>query len=127
MLNTIASDLYRITRPHGLRGTFWQYTIAIATVYAAVTATFFFVRSSLFSDEFQTSSTFVTTMTTFETPTSCLASMIGSIIPMCVSFMVVEQALADFKQGFVKSVLTARQGASPTLPERSCLRESSPC
>ena len=50
MLNLIKSDLYRITRPRGLRGSFWQYGIAIIVVYALITAMVMFANSPLYHE-----------------------------------------------------------------------------
>ena len=35
MLNLIKSDLYRITRPRGLRGSLWQYGRVLALINLA--------------------------------------------------------------------------------------------
>lgn len=106
MLHLITSDLYRITRPRGLRGSFWQYGIALAAVYAAVIALMFFARSQTYA----ALSGNAVIPSSFASPAAYFASMMSNIVPLCTCFMVVELALADFKQGFVKSVLSARQG-----------------
>lgn len=107
MLNIIKADLYRITRPRGLRGSFWQYLTAIVVVFLAVFGVFWFLSSPFMAS---TGLENMTMNTWFTSPTGYLATMLGSILPLCVSFMVVELALADFKEGFVKSIVTARQG-----------------
>ena len=50
MLNLIKSDLYRITRPRGLRGSFWQYGIAILAAYGLVMGLVAFANSPMFLD-----------------------------------------------------------------------------
>lgn len=109
MLNLLASDLYRIMRPRGLRGTFWQYTIAIAAVYAMVAGLFVFATSPWAVNQGFASAE-LETISNFASPTKYFCDMIGGIVPLCIAFMVTEHALADFKQGYAKTVLTARRG-----------------
>lgn len=108
MLNLIASDLYRITRPRGLRGSFWQYLVALVAVYGAITALFVVLQTPGFGG--LGGGTLTVEVTHFASPSAYLASMLGGIVPLCVCFMMVELTLADFKQGFIKSVVSARRG-----------------
>lgn len=48
MLNLLKSDLYRITRPRGLRGALWQYAGAVAAIFALVYMLFWFITSGDF-------------------------------------------------------------------------------
>lgn len=109
MLNLLKSDFYRITRPRGLRGSFWQYAIAIACVYAFIVFLYFLIQSPDLSS-LADSEGLIDALNTYATPTQFLASMFSGIAPLCTSFLVVEHALSDFKAGFVKSVVSARQG-----------------
>ena len=107
MLNLIKSDLYRITRPRGLRGSFWQYGIAILVVYAMMTALTMFANSPLYHE--MTGVTIGAVMAE-DSVTVFFADMMGGIVPLCVCFMAVEHALAEFKNGYIKTVLSARSG-----------------
>ncbi|MBM6779507.1 hypothetical protein H6A16_08405 [Collinsella tanakaei] len=107
MLNLIKSDLYRITRPRGLRGSFWQYGIAILAAYGIVVALVAFANSQVFLDMTGGTIGDVVTKTSL---TVYFADMLNGLVPLCVAFMAVEHALAEFKNGYIKSVLSARSG-----------------
>ncbi len=107
MLNLIKSDLYRITRPRGLRGSFWQYGIAILAAYGIVMALVAFANSKMFLDMTGGTIGDVVTKTSL---TVYFADMLNGLVPLCVAFMAVEHALAEFKSGYIKSVLSARSG-----------------
>ena len=107
MLNLIKSDLYRITRPRGLRGSFWQYGIAILAAYGIVVALVAFANSQVFLDMTGGTIGDVVTKTSL---TVYFADMLNGLVPLCVAFMAVEHALAEFKSGYIKSVLSARSG-----------------
>lgn len=107
MLNLIKSDLYRITRPRGLRGSFWQYGIAILAAYGIVMALVAFANSQMFLD--MTGGT-IGDVVTKASLTVYFADMLNGLVPLCVAFMAVEHALAEFKNGYIKSVLSARSG-----------------
>ena len=107
MLNLIKSDLYRITRPRGLRGSFWQYGIAILAAYGIVMALVAFANSQMFLDMTGGTIGDVVTKTSL---TVYFADMLNGLVPLCVAFMAVEHALAEFKNGYIKSVLSARSG-----------------
>lgn len=107
MLNLIKSDLYRITRPRGLRGSFWQYGIAILAAYGIVVALVAFANSQMFLDMTGGTIGDVVTKTSL---TVYFADMLNGLVPLCVAFMAVEHALAEFKNGYIKSVLSARSG-----------------
>lgn len=108
MLNLIASDLYRITRPRGLRGSIWQYGIALLAAYALVVGLMMFARSQTYAE--LSGGNNVPIPSDFASYTAYMASMMSGIVPLCASFMAVENAQQDFKNGYVKSVLTARVG-----------------
>lgn len=108
MLNLIASDLYRITRPRGLRGSIWQYGIALLAAYALVVGLMMFARSQTYAE--LSGGNNAPIPSDFASYTAYMASMMSGIVPLCASFMAVENALQDFKIGYVKSVLTARAG-----------------
>ena len=107
MLNLIKSDLYRITRPRGLRGSFWQYGIAILAAYGILMALVAFANSQMYVD--MTGST-IGNVVTKTSLTVYFADMLNGLVPLCVAFMVVEHSLAEFKCGYIKSVLSARSG-----------------
>ena len=107
MLNLIKSDLYRITRPRGLRGSFWQYGIAILFAYGIVMALVAFANSQMYVD--MTGGT-IGNVVTKTSLTVYFADMLNGLVPLCVAFMAVEHALAEFKNGYIKSVLSARSG-----------------
>lgn len=107
MLNLIKSDLYRITRARGLRGSFWQYGIAILAAYGIVVALVAFANSPMFHDMTGGTIGDVVTKTSL---TVYFADMLNGLVPLCVAFMVVEHSLAEFKNGYIKSVLSARAG-----------------
>ena len=117
MLNLLKSDLYRISRPCGLRGSLWQYGLALALVYTSSSS------HCLFSD-FQASKTTrdpnqpAQDFTTFASPTQALASLTGDIVPLCATFMTVELALSDFKQGFIRTLTSARRGRQSYFAEK---------
>lgn len=110
MLNLIKSDLYRITRPRGLRGSLWQYGLVLALIYLAYATFFLVLKIPQVSANLAASGITMATMTEFSTPTQCIASMTGNLTTLCATFMTVELALADLKSGFAKSVLSARTG-----------------
>lgn len=110
MLNLIKSDLYRITRPRGLRGSLWQYGLVLALIYLAYATFFLVLKIPQVSANLAASGITMATMTEFSTPTQCIASMTGNLTALCATFMTVELALADLKSGFAKSVLSARTG-----------------
>lgn len=107
MLNLIKSDLYRITRPRGLRGSFWQYGIAIIVVYALITAMVMFANSPLYHEM---AGVTIGNVMAKDSVTVYFADMMGGIVPLCVCFMAVEHALSEFKNGYIKTVLSARSG-----------------
>lgn len=110
MLNLIKSDLYRVTRPRGLRGSLWQYGLVLALVYLAYATFFLVLKIPQVSANLASAGITMATMTEFSTPTQCIASMTGNLTALCATFMTVELALADLKSGFAKSVLSARTG-----------------
>ena len=110
MLNLITSNLYRVSRPRGLRGSLWQYTLVPFFIYALYVATFLLVQSPLFAPADGSADAVYAVGATFISPTQCVASMAGGIAPLCVTFMMTELVIGDFKQGFIKSQLSARQG-----------------
>ena len=110
MLNLIKSDLYRITRPRGLRGSLWQYGLVLALIYLAYATFLLVLKIPQVSANLAASGITMATMTEFSTPTQCIASMTGNLTTLCATFMTVELALADLKSGFAKSVLSARTG-----------------
>lgn len=110
MLNLIKSDLYRVTRPRGLRGSLWQYGLVLALIYLAYATFFLVLKIPQVSANLVSAGISFATMTEFATPTQCIASMTGNLTALCATFMTVELALADLKSGFAKSVLSARTG-----------------
>ena len=108
MLNLIRADLYRISRPRGLRGSLWQYGLALIGVYAVVIGTMLFAKTQSYAE--MSGGNVVEIPTDFASYTSYLANMMLAIVSLCVSFMVAENALQDFKFGYAKSVLSARAG-----------------
>lgn len=110
MLNLIKSDLYRVTRPRGLRGSLWQYGLVLALIYLAYATFFLVLKIPQVSANLVSAGISFATMTEFSTPTQCIASMTGNLTALCATFMTVELALADLKSGFAKSVLSARTG-----------------
>lgn len=108
MFNLLAADLYRITRPRGLRGSLWQYALVLLVVYAFFTGFNLLLRSPLLGlsarDVAELSNV------TFDTPTAAIMCVGGGLVPLCTVFMTAETALADFKNGFIKTLLTAREG-----------------
>ena len=107
MLNLIKSDLYRITRPRGLRGSFWQYGIALLAAYGLVMGLVAFANSPMFLDMTGDTIGDVVSATSL---TVYFSDMLNGLVPLCVAFMAVEHALAEFKSGYIKSVLSARSG-----------------
>ena len=107
MLNLIRADLYRITRPRGLRGGFWQYGIAILVAYGFVVGLVAFLNSEPF---YRSAGATIGSVAADASLTVYLSDMMGGLIPLCVCFMAVEHALAEFKCGYAKSILSARQG-----------------
>lgn len=107
MLNLIRADLYRITRPRGLRGSFWQYGIAIIAAYGIVAGLVAFANSPMYYDMARGTIGDVASKASL---TVYFSDMMSGLVPLCVSFMAVEHALAEFKNGYVKSVLSARAG-----------------
>ena len=92
MLNLIKSDLYRITRPRGLRGSLWQYGLALAVIYLVYAAFFLILKIPQVSANLAGIS--MATATEFTTPTQCIASITGNLTTLCATFMTVELALA---------------------------------
>lgn len=119
MLNLIRADLYRITRPRGLRGSFWQYTLALVVAYALVIGMMIFAKSQTYAE--LSGGNTVEIPSDFSSYTAYLASMMLGIVSLCVSFMSAEHALQDFKNGYVKSVLSARAGRLSLFLERVLL------
>lgn len=109
MLNLIKSDLYRITRPRGLRGSFWQYGLAIVAVFGLVAGLVVFANSPLFADMAGDAVTIDMGMNK-SSITVYFADMMNGIVPLAIAFMVVEHALSELKNGYAKSVLSARSG-----------------
>lgn len=108
MLNLIRSDLYRITRARGLRGSFWQYSLAIVAAYAAVVALLVFVRTQAYDMLADGAASPFTSE--FPSYTAYLADMASDIVPLCVCFMVAEHVLQEFKGGYARTALSARVG-----------------
>ena len=109
MLNLIKSDLYRITRPRGLRGSFWQYGLALVVAYGFVAGLVVFANSPLFADMTGDVVT-IGEVLTQRSITVYFADMMNGLVPLCIAFMAVEHALAELKSGYAKSVLSARSG-----------------
>lgn len=108
MLNLIKSDLYRITRVRGLRGSFWQYFLAILVAYAIVVALMLFAKTQTYAALSEGAANPVPS--DFASYTAYLASMMGGIVPLCVCFMVTEHGLQELKGNYARSVLSARAG-----------------
>lgn len=108
MLNLIKSDLYRITRARGLRGSFWQYSLAIVAAYAAVVALMLFAKTQTYAALSEGAANPVPS--DFASYTAYLASMMGDIVPLCVCFMATEHGLQELKGNYARSVLSARAG-----------------
>ncbi len=107
MLNLIRADLYRITRPRGLRGSLWQYGLAILAAYGIVMGLVAFANSPMY---YEMTGVTIGDVSTKDSLTAYLSDMMGGLVPLCVCFMAVEHALAEFKSGYAKSVLSARAG-----------------
>ena len=107
MLNLIRSDLYRITRARGLRGSFWQYSLAIVAAYGIVMALVAFANSPMFHDMTGGTIGDVVTKTSL---TVYFADMLNGLVPLCVAFMVVEHSLAEVKSRCISYGLSARAG-----------------
>lgn len=118
MLNLLKSDLYRISRPCGLRGSLWQYGLALALVYILIFLTLFVLGLPSIQDNFATPTNLLKDFTTFASPTQALASLTGGIVPLCATFMTVELALSDFKQGFIRTLTSARRGRQSYFAEK---------
>ncbi len=108
MLNLLRADWYRITRPRGLRGSLWQYGIALIAVYALIIGVMMFAKTQVYATLSGTDA--VEIPSDFGSYTAYLGSMQVGFVQLCVCFLVVEHALQEFKNGFVKSVLSARRG-----------------
>lgn len=108
MLNLLRADWYRITRPRGLRGSLWQYGIALIAVYALIIGVMMFAKTQAYAN--LSGGNAVEIPSDFGSYTAYLGSMQVGFVQLCVSFLVVEHALQEFKNGFVKSVLSARRG-----------------
>lgn len=108
MLNLLRADWYRITRPRGLRGSLWQYGIALIAVYALIIGVMMFAKTQAYAN--LSGGNAVEIPSDFDSYTAYLGSMQVGFVQLCVSFLVVEHALQEFKNGFVKSVLSARRG-----------------
>lgn len=113
MLNLLKADLYRITRPRGLRGRLWQYLAVCAGIYVAIYLVFWMVAGGF---DFSTGA--VASLTTFASPSAMIGDMSGSIFPLFVCFFVIEHVLADFKDGFVRTLVSARTGRLSYFAER---------
>lgn len=107
MLNLIKSDLYRITRVRGLRGSFWQYGLAILVVYVFLVGVALFAKSQVYASLTGAADPIPSDFSSY---TVYLASMTGSLVPLCVCFMMVEHALQELKCSYARSVLSARGG-----------------
>lgn len=116
MLNLLKADLYRITRPRGLRGSLWQYGLAILLVYAFIFAMFALLNTpGLLYDAGDPSAA---SYLTFTSPTQCLSEMTLGIVPLCAAYMAVELGLSDFKSGYIRSVVSARRGRLSYIGEK---------
>ena len=113
MLNLLKADLYRITRPRGLRGALWQYLTACAVLFLLV-----YVVLWMIAGGFDFSTGVVTSVTTFASPTAMLGNMLDGLMPLFVCFFVVEHTLADFKEGFARGIVSARVGKLSYFAER---------
>ena len=113
MLNLLKADLYRITRPRGLRGSLWQYLAVCAGIYVAIYLVCWMVAGGF---DFSTGA--VASLTTFASPSAMIGDMSGSIFPLFVCFFVIEHVLADFKDGFVRTLVSARTGRLSYFAER---------
>lgn len=113
MLNLLKADLYRITRPRGLRGSLWQYLAVWAGIYIAIYLVFWMVAGGF---DFSTGA--VTSLTTFASPSDMIGDMLSSVFPLFVCFFVVEHVLADFKDGFARTLVSARTGRLSYFAER---------
>ena len=91
MLNLLKSDLYRITRPRGLRGALWQCAGAVAAIFALVYMLFWFITSG----DFSAPDCYL--MKGYETPSAMLGAVTAGLVPLFASFLVVEHVLADLK------------------------------
>lgn len=112
MLNLLKSDLYRITRPRGLRGALWQYAGAVAAIFALVYMLFWFITSGDFSaPDFYL-------MKGYETPSAMLGAVTAGLVPLFASFLVVEHVLADLKDHFARTLVSARVGRLSYFAEK---------
>lgn len=113
MLNLLKADLYRITRPRGLRGAFWQYLTVCAGLFFLV-----YVVLWMIAGGFDFSTGVVTSVTTFASPSTMLGSMLGDLFPLIASFFMVEHVLSDFKEGFARNIVSSRTGKLSYFAER---------
>lgn len=116
MLNLLKADLYRITRPRGLRGSLGQYGLAILLVYVFVYAMFALLNTPglLYDAGDPAAASYLT----FASPTQCLSEMTLGIVPLCAAYMTVELGLSDFKNGYIRSVVSARRGRLSYIGEK---------
>ena len=112
MLNLLKSDLYRITRPRGLRGAFWQYTSACTAIFVLVYITFWFIANGDFS------ASGLLLMSNYASPSAMLGAIITDLAPLFACFIVVEHVLADFKEGFVRTLVSVRVGRLSYFAEK---------
>lgn len=113
MLNLLKTDLYRITRPRGLRGSLWQYLAVCAVFYVLIYLVFWMIAGGF---DFSTGA--ITSLTTFSSPSAMIGDMMSGIFPLFVCFFVVEHVLADFKDGFARTLVSARAGRLSYFAER---------
>ncbi|WP_308622254.1 hypothetical protein [uncultured Enorma sp.] len=116
MLNLLKADLYRITRPRGLRGALWQYLTVSAACFLMVYLVFRMIAGG-----FDPATGQATSYTIFASPTALLGSALGDLFPLFACFFVVEHTLADFKEGFARTLISSRLGKLSYFAERIVL------
>ncbi len=113
MSNLLKADLYRITRPRGLRGALWQYLTVSAACFFIVYLVFRMIAGGFDPATGQANS-----VTIFASPSSLLGSALGDLFPLFACFFVVEHTLADFKEGFARTLISSRLGKLSYFAER---------
>lgn len=116
MLNLLRSDLYRITRIRGLRGSLWQYALVLLFIACLeVGLTWFILQSGMGPAEN------VTLIKELATPSSFLGnSLLGSfsVLALAASFGMVEYMHADLSEGYIKSLVCSPRARAAYLGEK---------
>lgn len=119
MLNLLRSDLYRLTRAHGLRGELIGYGAAALAIPLGVMAVFFI--SVLIADADGSGTASLANGSGLYSELFGLMYLSNHVLPILTTLAMVQVTFADIDNGYEKALSSAIRGTGSRLVERIAL------